>query len=84
MTEVASAFSAGFGGVPDGRWFAPGRVNLIGEHTDYNDGFVLPLALGQGVDRGGPGSRRRRAAGAVKVRNPSRSRCGSPTSHPAR
>ena len=48
-TEVASAFSARFGGVPDGRWFAPGRVNLIGEHTDYNDGFVLPLALGQGV-----------------------------------
>jgi galactokinase len=49
VTEVASAFSTGFGGIPDGRWFAPGRVNLIGEHTDYNDGFVLPLALRQGV-----------------------------------
>ncbi|MDJ1136577.1 galactokinase [Streptomyces iconiensis] len=30
---------------PDGTWEAPGRVNLIGEHTDYNEGFVMPLAL---------------------------------------
>ena len=34
-----------FGGRPSVCGVAPGRVNLIGEHTDYNDGFVLPMAL---------------------------------------
>ena len=47
--RVATEFADTFGGKPEGRWWAPGRVNLIGEHTDYNDGFVLPLALEQGV-----------------------------------
>jgi galactokinase len=47
--RVETEFAEAFGGKPDGRWWAPGRVNLIGEHTDYNDGFVLPLALQQGV-----------------------------------
>ncbi len=31
------------------RAFAPGRVNLIGEHTDYNDGLALPFAIAEGV-----------------------------------
>lgn len=42
-------FTDTFGSAPSGVWFAPGRVNLIGEHTDYNDGFVLPFALDRGV-----------------------------------
>ena len=43
--RAVQLFSAEFGGTPDIVVRAPGRVNLIGEHTDYNDGFVLPIAL---------------------------------------
>jgi galactokinase len=43
--RAAAGFSSAFGAEPAGLWAAPGRVNLIGEHTDYNDGFVLPFAL---------------------------------------
>jgi galactokinase len=42
-------FGERFGGSPEGVWRAPGRVNFIGEHTDYNDGFALPFAIGTGV-----------------------------------
>jgi galactokinase len=38
-------FRARIGRKPTGVWAAPGRVNLIGEHTDYNDGYVMPFAL---------------------------------------
>ena len=43
--QVAQAFASRYGVVPDGVWSAPGRVNVIGEHTDYNAGTCLPMAL---------------------------------------
>ncbi|WP_319643824.1 galactokinase [Gephyromycinifex aptenodytis] len=45
LTSLRRRFREAYGCEPAGVWAAPGRVNLIGEHTDYNDGFVLPLAL---------------------------------------
>src|SRR5579872_3108628 len=44
--QVAADFQKHYG--RPARWVvaAPGRVNVIGEHTDYNDGFVLPMAIG--------------------------------------
>ncbi|MFG3319126.1 galactokinase [Streptomyces sp. NPDC048171] len=42
---VGERFRELYGAEPQGVWAAPGRVNLIGEHTDYNDGFVMPFAL---------------------------------------
>ncbi|WP_069174423.1 galactokinase [Streptomyces griseus] len=44
-TALTTAFTELYGNEPEGIWSAPGRVNLIGEYTDFNDGFVLPLAL---------------------------------------
>ncbi len=45
QARARSLFADTFGGSPDGVWSAPGRVNLIGEHTDYNAGLCLPIAL---------------------------------------
>ena len=44
-TSIESSFAAHFGRAPEVIAQAPGRVNLIGEHVDYNDGFVLPFAI---------------------------------------
>lgn len=43
--KLKQQFQDRFGHAPTGVWAAPGRVNVIGEHTDYNDGFVLPFAI---------------------------------------
>jgi galactokinase len=48
-STLVDAFGARTGRQPEGIWAAPGRVNLIGEHTDYNDGYVMPFALAQRV-----------------------------------
>lgn len=47
VKDVTAGFVARFGYPPEGVWSAPGRANLIGEHTDYNLGFVFPF----GIDR---------------------------------
>ena len=47
VISAAATFYRVFGSNPEGVWAAPGRVNLIGEHTDYNDGLCLPFALAE-------------------------------------
>jgi galactokinase len=63
--EVAARFTELVGHEPSGLWSAPGRVNLIGEHTDYNGGFVLPFAIN------------RRTVLALGLRDDARIRVGS-------
>ncbi|MEV6975572.1 galactokinase [Kitasatospora sp. NPDC093806] len=62
-TDTTGTFERLYGHAPEGVWAAPGRVNLIGEHTDYNDGFVLPIALPQSVRA----QVRRRADGVLRL-----------------
>jgi len=47
--SIIEAFEAHFGSLPSWLVRAPGRINLIGEHTDYNDGFVLPMAIERAI-----------------------------------
>lgn len=48
-SAAAALFAKTFSGTPTALGFGPGRVNLIGEHTDYNDGFALPMAIDRQV-----------------------------------
>ena len=63
MSQVTDHFRAVFGEEPEGVWESPGRVNLIGEHTDYNGGLVLPIALPQRTYA----AARRRADGILRL-----------------
>lgn len=63
--RAAALFTERFGGVPQGIWIAPGRVNLIGEHIDYVGGRVLPFALPYAT------------AAAVRLRDDDVLRCAS-------
>ncbi|MGI8457945.1 MAG: galactokinase [Propionibacteriaceae bacterium] len=65
LDDLARVFADRLGDRPQGIWAAPGRVNVIGEHTDYNDGYVMPFALAQ------------RTALAVRVRDDGRWRVTS-------
>jgi galactokinase len=60
---VKTGFHDIFGAEPEGLWAAPGRVNLIGEHTDYNAGLALPFA----IDRATVIAARRRTDGLVRI-----------------
>ncbi|MBH0099410.1 galactokinase [Salinibacterium sp. NSLL150] len=63
VQQLRKRFSELTGHEPDGVWSAPGRVNLIGEHTDYNEGFVLPFA----IDRRTRAAVGLRADGVIRV-----------------
>ena len=49
VTELKKSFKEAYGHEADAVYFSPGRVNLIGEHTDYNGGFVFPGAVDKGM-----------------------------------
>ncbi|HEY8589592.1 MAG TPA: galactokinase [Naasia sp.] len=63
VAETADLFREHVGGDPASVWSAPGRVNLIGEHTDYNEGFVFPFA----IDRRTVAAIRPRTDGVARV-----------------
>jgi galactokinase len=69
--RVVRGFEGAFGAAPARAAWAPGRVNLIGEHTDYNAGYALPIAIDRGcvaVARAGAGDRDRLVAADVGER----------------
>ena len=49
LDAIGARFRTEFGGAPFRRFFAPGRINLLGAHLDYNGGDVLPMAVDRGI-----------------------------------
>src|ERR1700722_1860678 len=49
VDQIIKSFKLHYGGEPEVIVRAPGRINLIGEHTDYNNGFVLPAAINRNI-----------------------------------
>src|SRR5665647_2288577 len=72
MSAVTDHFRTVFGEEPEDVWESPGRVNLIGEHTDYNGGLVLPIALPQRTYA----AARRRADGILRLSSTAGRRLG--------
>ena len=64
-SDAAQTFREAVGHEPEGVFSAPGRVNLVGEHTDHNEGHVLPFA----IDRRCRVAAARRADDVVTVRS---------------
>ena len=93
LAALRQAFQEQFGSLPQVISRAPGRVNLIGEHTDYNGGFVFPVAInrtallavagpgaGPPATRRGGSPRRPRSAAAPAIRTTAVSTSGAPSS----
>ncbi len=47
--KVTAAFAAKFGGTPAAVAYAPGRIEVLGNHTDYNEGYVFSAAIDKGT-----------------------------------
>jgi galactokinase len=95
IDNAVAGFAGSYGRAPDVVWSAPGRVNLIGEHTDYNEGLVLPFAISQRTTvaaaprPGGSGAERERpgagdASPVITVRSALFAGSGAAGQHSAR
>jgi galactokinase len=64
LQRAEKIFRERFGAAPEALSFAPGRVEVLGNHTDYNGGFVMAVALEQGI---AAAAGRSKSAGEVEI-----------------